>query len=249
MSRIEITKSNAKIGDIKSFYIKKLIFSFLKEKQKLNMIIYNKELQNILFISIEDYKKMSGIYKTGEKNGKGREYILNTDILLFEGEYLNGSRNGEGKEYYVNGTVKFKGEFLNGKRNGKGNEYYLDGKLKFKGEFKEGKIWNGKGYDKNDSIEYEIKNGQGHIKLYGNEGDLQFEGEYLNGSKNGKGKEYYYNGTLLFEGEYLNDKRDGKGKEFYDYYSGGGIKFKGEFKEGKIWNEKDIIIMVKLNMK
>ena len=30
------------------------------------------------------------------------------------------------------------------------------------------------------------------------------EGEYLNGKRNGKGKEYYDNGDLKFEGEYLN---------------------------------------------
>ena len=39
-----------------------------------------------------------------------------------------------------------------------------------------------------------------------------FEGEYLNGKPNGKGKEYYYDGKLCFEGEYLYDKKwNGKG--------------------------------------
>ena len=33
---------------------------------------------------------------------------------------------------------------------------------------------------------------------------VEFEGEYLNGKRNGKGKEYsYWNGNLQFEGEYL----------------------------------------------
>ena len=40
-----------------------------------------------------------------------------------------------------------------------------------------------------------------------------FEGEYLIGKRNGKGKDYYNNGKLLFEGEYLNGKRCGKGKK------------------------------------
>ena len=35
-------------------------------------------------------------------------------------------------------------------------------------------------------------------------GQLRFEGEYLNGKKHGKGKEYGYKGNLEFEGEYLN---------------------------------------------
>ena len=33
---------------------------------------------------------------------------------------------------------------------------------------------------------------------------LSFEGEYLNGKKNGKGKFYFKDGPFLFEGEYLN---------------------------------------------
>ena len=41
-----------------------------------------------------------------------------------------------------------------------------------------------------------------------------FEGEYLNGKRKGKGKEYNYYGKLEFEGEYLNGERHGKGKEY-----------------------------------
>ena len=33
-----------------------------------------------------------------------------------------------------------------------------------------------------------------------------YEGEYISGKRNGKGKEYYEN-ELVFEGEFLNDKR------------------------------------------
>ena len=32
--------------------------------------------------------------------------------------------------------------------------------------------------------------------------DLIFEGEYLNGKRNGKGKEYYYDKKVEYEGEY-----------------------------------------------
>ena len=44
---------------------------------------------------------------------------------------------------------------------------------------------------------------------------MEFEGEYLNGEKNGKEKEYYLNNKLQYEGEYLNGKRNGKGKEYF----------------------------------
>ena len=39
-------------------------------------------------------------------------------------------------------------------------------------------------------------------------------------------KEYYNNGKLKFEGEYLNGKRNGK---FYEYFDDGTIRFEGEF--------------------
>ena len=42
---------------------------------------------------------------------------------------------------------------------------------------------------------------------------LKFEGEYLNGKRNGKGKEYNRNGELIFEGEYINGEKNGKGIE------------------------------------
>ena len=43
-------------------------------------------------------------------------------------------------------------------------------------------------------------------KEYDNWGKLIFEGEYLNGKRNGKGKEYEF-GNLIFEGEYLKGNR------------------------------------------
>ena len=36
---------------------------------------------------------------------------------------------------------------------------------------------------------------------------MEFEGEYLNGKKNGKGKEFNSNGNIAFEGIYKNDKK------------------------------------------
>ena len=130
--------------DINSIYILENIFSFWEESQKLNMIIYNNQLKKKLGVNIQTYKKISGKYKIGEKNGKGSEYILNTNILIFEGEYINGKRNGKGKEYYDNGKLKYEGEYMNGKKNGKGLEYNFYGELKFEGEYLNG-LKNGKG--------------------------------------------------------------------------------------------------------
>ena len=103
-------------------------------------------------------------------------------------------------------------------------------------------------------IEFEA-DGKGK-EYYGYNDELKFEGEYLNGKRNGKGKEYNSEEQLIFEGEftngkkwngkikeyddyydrliieveYVNGKRNGKGKE---YYNNGRIKFEGEYLNGK----------------
>ena len=59
---------------------------------------------------------------------------------------------------------------------------------------------------------------------------LIFEGEYLNGERNGKGKEYHVNGKLKYEGEYLNGERNGKGKE---YSNRGRFIFESEYLNGE----------------
>ena len=102
MTEIEDIKFKINFKDIKSSYIKKKMFSFLKDKLKLNMIKYNKELQKVCIVDIKDYMKISGKYKIGERNGNGKEYIKDTNQIIFEGEYLNGKRNGNGKEYLKN---------------------------------------------------------------------------------------------------------------------------------------------------
>ena len=67
---------------IKSFYILKGIFSFLSEKEKLNIIIYNKNLQKKFDISIEDYKKVSGRYKEVEKDGTEKDITKKVLMIL-----------------------------------------------------------------------------------------------------------------------------------------------------------------------
>ena len=205
-----------KIGRIKSRYILKFIFRHLNKNKNLEIIRYNKLIQQRTTVNIEDYKKQGKRYKIGEKNGYGREYKLDTNILLFEGEYFNSRKNGKGKEYYEDGKIKFEGEYKKGKKvegkcynnegeiflvivkDSKGKELFNNGNLKFEGEYLNGKRWKGKGYNYDGKEEFEIKNGEGFIKEYDDIGKLLFEGDYLNGERNGKGKEYYKNGNLKF---------------------------------------------------
>jgi len=59
MNKFENIKSEINIEkSIKSLYILKDIFSFLSEKQELNILIYNKNLQKKFDINIDDYKRV-----------------------------------------------------------------------------------------------------------------------------------------------------------------------------------------------
>ena len=243
----------------KSIYFLKRLFAFVDEKNKLDIIKYNKSIQKHLNVKLIDfilYSKRFILYETktkgkeydiinnkyiyegeylnGERSGKGKEFYpyYEDEKVIFEGEYLKGKRNGKGKEYF-DGELKFEGEYLNGKRNGKGkeyekvkghilfdgeylngerwngnaNEYYFEGELKFKGKYLNGKKWNGKFYGPHGEI-YELKFGKGTVKEYEPENkNLEFEGEYLDGKRNGKGKEYDDDGKLIFEGKYLNGNK------------------------------------------
>ena len=79
MTEFKEIKYKINYRDIKSSYIIERVFSFLNKKHKLNIIIFSKESQKMCLIDIEDYKNISGKYKIGEKNGKGQEYIINTN--------------------------------------------------------------------------------------------------------------------------------------------------------------------------
>ena len=95
---------------------------------------------------------------------------------------------------------------------------------------------------RNSDLKYEgefvngKKNGKGIEYDY----DIKYIGQFLKGKKNGKGKEIYYyrydnkESYTIFEGEYLNNYRI-KGKE---YYKNGKLKFKGDYLFKDKWNGK-----------
>ena len=218
------------------------------KKTILDIIKYNKTLQKRNNLSLINYKSFSDkyIYLESKEKGKGKEYNKYGD-MIYEGEFLSGKRNGKGKEFKKNGLIRYEGEFLRGKRNGKGKEYYYyDYSIKFEGDYLNGNPWNGNFKFCFES--YELKNGKGFVKEYVD--GLIFEGEYLNGKRNGKGKEYT-NDTdkkIIFEGEYLNGKKwTGIILGQYEMKNGcGKFNFEGKQREylngekNGIWNEDTI---------
>ena len=180
--------------------------------------------------------KLEGKYVNGVKHGFFKLYnieyievqlwekqkVENSEFyyLEFEGQYINGERNGKGKENNIRNILEFEGEYLNGKRNGKGEIYFKDGDLKLEVEYIKGKIKYGKEYIKDFSKIY-------NRFIF----RLVFEGEYNNGEKNGKGKEYNSDNKLQFKGGYLNGKR-WNGIE-YNYHNKGGLNYIRVYKNGE----------------
>ena len=74
---------------------------------------------------------------------------------------------------------------MKGKRK-KGKEYYENGDIKFDGEYLAQKRWNGNGYT--NSHKYVLKNGKGYVYEFYENDNLWYEGNYLNGEKNGNKK-------------------------------------------------------------
>ena len=100
---------------------------------------------------------------------KGLEFIQN---LIKEGHDKKDLSQEINYETYITDLL-FVGEYIDDNavkdkrnRNGKGFEYH-DNKFVFEGEYKNGIIVNGKG------------------KIYDNKGNIIFNGEYINGKRNG----------------------------------------------------------------
>ena len=236
----------ADLNNVRSLYIMKNIFSFLSKKKTLKIISFNNKYQNKLGICLDDYKKLCEIYIDENRNGFGKILELKTKTTIFEGNFLNGKKNGKGKEYNKNHDIIFEGIYLNDikmsgngydengnnilkiEEDGKGKEYYDNGNIQFEGEYLNGKKWNGKGYNyKGEKFEGEYfcgkRNGNG--KEYNLTNQIEFEGEYLNGERwNGIFKEYNLAGELDYEVKYIDGKRDGECKEYYDT---GELEFEG----------------------
>ena len=230
------------IKNINSTFFIPQIFSFINDKVKLKILQRNKYYQNLIGVSIINYKILSERSVEYRSDGKVKEYSLYNDQLIFEGEYLNGKRNGKGKEYDLAGELIFEGEYLNGKRNGHGREYNDYDLYAFDGEFKNGKKWNGSGCDRYGNIINEFKEGKGFIKeIYSSEDyfKVMFEGEYVNGERNGKGTEMNDYGTKIFDGEYKNGKQwNGKG---YDGEGNVAIELKNGMGDLKIYLEGHVL--------
>ena len=70
------------IGIIKSNYILEIIFNLLFGNKKLKLIAYNKYIKENLEKNKGNYKSVCQRQIIFEANGKGKEYLKNTNIII-----------------------------------------------------------------------------------------------------------------------------------------------------------------------
>ena len=209
----------------------KMLFYNIIEKNdiKKNTYIENKDItiDNNLVNAIRERNK--------KKENKTlffslTSFKLNKMVYMWDGQYnKKKKKHGIGKEYDFDDNVVFDGEYLNGLKV-RGIEYYILGTKKFEGNYKDGKRWNGILYDTDMQNKFELKEGNGYIKEFHENGCLSFEGEIKDGEKNGNGKIYDECGHLLFEGNFKNGIKNGLGKI---YNQNGDLIFDGEIENDK----------------
>ena len=133
-----------------------------------------------------------------------------------------------------------KGKYENGKYIWEDGKYYM-------GEFKKN-IPYGKGikYYKNGNILYEGEfiNGkfEGNGKYIYDDGEY-YIGQYKNGLRNGKGTIYYTNGKIKIEGDWINGELEGNGKYIWEngeYYIGQWLNGKRHGKGKEYYKNGDI---------
>ena len=166
-----------------------------------------------------------------EPGSSGSPIFLENSIYVI-GIHKEGINNKEEKNYgdfiypainIIKDDIRIKrnnGKYINEKYIWDDDKYYI-------GEFKNN-LPNGKGikYYSNGNILFEgnFINGKfdGNGKYYYDDGNY-FIGEYKNGLRNGRGTEYYRNGKIMYEGDFINNKMEGNGKyilEDGEYYIG-----------------------------
>jgi hypothetical protein len=225
----DIILNNEKIYIIKNDFIIKTKCLLSKYKDE-DCLYKGTLLLNNIQKALNGKKK----YNINFLTGKGALYLRKGS--KFEGNFIKGELNGWCR-YISTKVVCYEGLFINGVLNGKGEIIKIDEKRRM--HFYKGDIINfkkeGKGIEKTNDFNYEgdfkndIKHGKGKINY--NSGDC-YEGEFFKGGITGKGF-YKWNNKHTYLGDFIEGKMHGKG--LYKWPDGN--EYEGEYinnvKEGK----------------
>ena len=108
----ESAKPNPILENIKSRYILSKIYNNMTKKKKLEIVKYNKKVQNRLDLGIKDYKEYSETYSSIEieiipTKGKYGKFInINENDKLYYHIYFNDNKEEIKNKYYISVVEK-----------------------------------------------------------------------------------------------------------------------------------------------
>jgi uncharacterized protein len=191
----------------------------------------NFELDSIWKFYNEDGKLILEIsYAKGKKNGIKTTYPQNE---IIKENYVNDIKEGYTSYYYSDGKLRLAIKFVKGKEQGLAKEYSSDGNVITLLEYRNGYLIS---KEKVNRCNYDsLKQGK-WVTFYEN-GNLQTEGYYSAGIKNGYFKEYSPDGNLLSITKYVNGEIQKDAAELTkldikrEYYDDGQLKKLGSYKD------------------
>lgn len=186
-------------------------------------------------------KTLEQHFRKGEKNGMAREWhpngrlksegqmVADTEAgqwrtwfdngrLQSEGKYAGGKPEGYWRTWFGNGKPATEGNYQNGQEEGTWKFYYPGGQLKSVEEWKDGRLM-----DISNALDIKgkklnigsFKQGNGTLKTYGLDGNLEGSGTMKNGAQDGEWTYYWPSGKIQARGGMKNGKRHGKWTYFY----------------------------------
>ena len=199
----KIINPNIQIKDSYNIFIS----DFNKMKDNIGGCITKDDFNSMIPTEIQNYKNENPL-KRNQENLKASTY--ETEPFEF--------KNGNIYQGKWNKKLEFDGP----------GEYYLkQDKIFIEGNWENGNLKNGRIYLPNGNIyEGQIKdsnmNGKGILKTFNNK--ILYEGDFVNGEKNGKGKIIFEDGTI-YEGNIEYGMFKGNGKMIWK----NGYEYEGEF--------------------
>jgi len=196
-----------------------------KKLEKNNIEIDSSNSKEILSFIKDNIlsKEQKNHEKETVKDGPHKTFFEDLeDVVCEEGFQKNGKWDGPYKSYHNNGELNFEGNYKEGIRVGRWKVYGRTTPYIEKQGFKGGLIQDFHYKENYDSKDHEILSSDEHSKL---------NHIHSSGILHGAYKDYYYNGNVDTEGSFVHGKRDGLWKK---YSFQGELKTEEQYKVGKL---------------
>ncbi len=182
--------------------------------------------------------KSTGHYKNDQKQGVWKFYYLNGQLEQV-GKYLVGSPDSTWKWYYQHGNLLREEHFFNGQPDGTYTEYDTQGKIITSGDYIDGKkegFWIHETGGFREEGNYSDGLRIGLWKSFYGDGELAFEGKFVDDLLNGEHNWWWANGKIKEESHFVMGKKSGETRKYTDdglllisieYRSGREVKYDG----------------------